>query len=234
MNIGRRIGRSRIVRAALCWLIAQYVRVVWYTGRWNVLGLEHPSPYWRDGRPFIGVFWHGRLLMMTCAWQSRRRMNVLISHHHDGELIAGAMAHLGFATVRGSSRRGGADAMRRILRCLRAGEYVAVTPDGPRGPACHVTEGTINLARLAGVPIVPAAYSTTRGRTLASWDRFLIALPFSRGLFLWGAPIEVPRDADAATLEETRRLVETRLNALTDEADRLCGRAGSRVGYARP
>lgn len=233
MNIGRQIGQSRIARAVLCWLIAQYVRLVWYSGRWRVLGLEHPGPYWRDGRPFIGVFWHGRLLMMAYAWQTRRRMNVLISHHRDGELIAGAMGHLGVATVRGSSRHGGADAVRAMLRCLRAREYVAITPDGPRGPARRVSEGTVHTAWLAGVPILPATYSTTRGRELGSWDRFHLALPFARGVLLWGAPIEVPRDADSATLEEIRRLVEVRLDALTEEADRLCGRGGSDAADAR-
>jgi len=213
------------LRGAFCWLVAFYIRLVWATGRWQVVGAEHPQRFWRAGEPFIGAFWHGRILMMPCAWQTSRRMNMLISQHRDGELIARTIGHFGLATVRGSSRRGGAQAFRAMLRALRAGEYVGITPDGPHGPRMRAADGIVTVARIAGLPILPATFGVSRRVVLGSWDRFVVALPFSRGVVAWGAPIEVPAEASPAALERMRREVEDALNRITDEADRRCGQA---------
>jgi lysophospholipid acyltransferase (LPLAT)-like uncharacterized protein len=79
------------------------------------------------------------------------------------------------------------------------------------------------LARLSGAPIVPATYAVSRRKLASSWDRFVIALPFSRGIYLWGAPIHVARDADDEALEMARLELEDSLNALTETADRRIG-----------
>jgi len=115
--------------------------------------------------------------------------------------------------------------LRAIVKSLKAGECAGFTPDGPRGPRMRVSAGLINAARLAQVPILPCTYAIARRRVLRSWDRFVLALPFSRGVFLWGEPIAVAADGDEAALERTRSKVEERLNALTREADLLCGTA---------
>ena len=73
---------------------------------------------------------------------------------------------------------------------------MAITPDGPRGPAMSVSIGIVNAARLAQVPIVPITYATSRRWIFSSWDHFHVALPFGRGLFLWGTPIEIPLELD--------------------------------------
>jgi hypothetical protein len=81
----------------------------------------------------------------------------------------------------------------------------------------------VYAARLAGVPIIPCSYGVTRRRVLGSWDRFVLALPFARGVFLWGDPIEVARDSDAAAIERARLMVEERLNELGNRVDAICG-----------
>jgi len=85
--------------------------------------------------------------------------------------------------------------------------------------------GVVALAARARVPVVPVAWSASRRWIAPSWDRFVVALPFARGVFVWGEPVTVPADADAPALEAARRLLEERLNAVTAEADRLVGRA---------
>ena len=80
------------------------------------------------------------------------------------------------------------------------------------------------LARLAEVPIFPATYSIARGRILGSWDRFLVAAPFSQGVFVWGEPLYVDRDADANDIEAARAELEKRMNAITHDADKRVGR----------
>ncbi len=98
-----------------------------------------------------------------------------------------------------------------------------MTPDGPRGPRMRAGDGAVTVARLSGAPIIPATYGISRRRVLGTWDRFIFALPFGRGGLLWGDPIHVDRGADADALEAARRQVEDGLNAITAEADRLCG-----------
>jgi lysophospholipid acyltransferase (LPLAT)-like uncharacterized protein len=150
---------------------------------------------------------------------------MLISEHQDGQLIARTIAHFGVPTITGSTSRGGAAALRGMAQWLAQRRAVAVTPDGPRGPRMRAAPGIALLAKLSGVPIVPVSYSTSRAITLSSWDRFLLALPFGRGVFMLGEPIHVARNADAAAVERARLTIEMQLNQLTREADRLCGGA---------
>jgi lysophospholipid acyltransferase (LPLAT)-like uncharacterized protein len=180
-----------------------------------------------EGRGFILAFWHGRLLMIPMAWQRLAPMHMLISAHPDGQIIADAVTYFGVDSIAGSTSRGGSAALRTMLKRLKDGDCVGVTPDGPRGPAMTASIGIVNVARLARVPILPLTYATSRRRVLATWDRFHLALPFGRGVYLWGEPIEVAADLDEAGLEQARRLVEERMVEMIREADRRVGHAES-------
>ena len=219
----RRFLRSALLRQIACWVTHCYIRFVYLTNRWTVEGSDWTRRLTREGRSFICVFWHGRLLMMPLAWHRMTSFHMLISAHRDGRIIAGAMSYFGIGTIAGSTRRGGLPALRAILKRLREGGCVGITPDGPRGPAMTVSIGTVNIARLAGVPIVPVTYATSRRRVLATWDRFHLALPFGRGVYLFGEPMEIAAELDEEGLETARRLLETRMVEMVSEADRLVG-----------
>ena len=110
------------------------------------------------------------------------------------------------------------------MRAVKHGEWVGITPDSPPGPRMRAKNGAAALARLAGVPVIPASYSLARRRVWwKSWDRLIVPLPFSAGVFLWGAPIHVPADADERALERARLAIEQALTRLSDEADRRYG-----------
>ena len=151
-------------------------------------------------------------------------MHMLISAHPDGRIIAGAVAYFGIGSIEGSTTAGGSAALRTMLRHVRAGASVGITPDGPNGPAMRASAGIVAAARLAQTPIVPMTYATSRRRIVDSWDRFHLALPLSRGVFVWGEAISVPAELDEAGVETWRRIIEERMNALTAEADRRVGR----------
>jgi lysophospholipid acyltransferase (LPLAT)-like uncharacterized protein len=219
----RRILRSTRLRRLMCWAIAGYIRLVYLTNLWNAEGTDIPRRLRAQGHSFVGAFWHGRMLMIPMLWQRLGPMHILISAHRDGRIIADAVGHFGIGSIAGSTRHGGSAAIRTMLKRLAAGECVGITPDGPRGPAMIASAGIVNLARLAEVTIVPVTFATSRRRLLRSWDRFHLALPFGRGVFLVGEPIAVARDLDDDQLEEARRLVETRLNEITAAADRQVG-----------
>jgi lysophospholipid acyltransferase (LPLAT)-like uncharacterized protein len=216
--------RNEAVRGVLCAMAALYIRLVHGTSSWRVEGAEHAAALWDRDEPFIVAFWHGRLLLLPYSWRREKPIELLVSHHRDGQLIARTVGYFGLGTIAGSTSRGGSAALRTMLRSLKGGGSVGITPDGPRGPRMRAGGGIADLARLSGAPILPVAYATSRRRVLGSWDRFILALPFSRGVFVWGAPIEPPaRDGGEAAGEATRRAVEQALNAVTAEADRLVG-----------
>ena len=223
----RRFLRSELLRRIACWITHCYIRFVYWTNRWSVEGGEWPRRLTREGRTFIVAFWHGRLLMMPLAWHRLTSFHMLISAHRDGRIIAGAMTYFGIETIAGSTSRGGSSALRAMLKQLKNGACVGITPDGPRGPAMTVSVGTINIARLARVPILPLTYATSRRRVLATWDRFHLALPFGSGVYIWGEPIEIAAELDEAGIENARCLLEARMVEMVGEADR-------RVGHETP
>jgi len=226
----RRIRKSDGARRVVCWIAAMYIRLVWATGRWEIKNSAVPERFWREGKPFIIAFWHGRLLILPAMWPQTSKISMLISMHRDGELIARAIGYFGHGTVRGSAAKpgstkdkGGAAALRGMLKALKASEYVGITPDGPRGPRMRATDGIVTVARVSGAPIIPCSYSARTRKVLGTWDRFIVPLPFTRGVIVWGEPIYIAREADAASLEMARLAVEAGLNGVTNAADTAMG-----------
>lgn len=219
----RRLLRRQRLRGIACWAIHCYIRLVYSTTKWEVEGAECPQRLRAEGKPFILAFWHGRLLMIPMAWRRLAPMHMLISAHPDGQIIADAVTYFGVDTIAGSTSRGGSAAFRAMLKRLTGGDCVGITPDGPRGPAMTASVGIVNIARLARVPILPITYATSRRRILATWDRFHLPWPFGRGVYLWGEPIEIAAELDDSGLEQARRLVETRMVEMADQADRRVG-----------
>jgi len=223
LGAARRALRSDWLRRRLCWLIHLYIRFVHWTSHWTVEGEAIPRGLRREGKPFILAFWHGRMLMIPLAWQQLAPMHMLISGHRDGRIIADAVRYFGIDSIAGSSTAGGTAALRAMVRHVRRGDCVGITPDGPNGPAMHATTGIVAAAKLARVPIIPITYATSRRRILATWDRFHLPFPWSRGVYLWGEAIAVPEALVEAAVERWRRSIEERMVAQTAEADRRVG-----------
>lgn len=148
------------------------------------------------------VFFHGQQWPLL-AWKRRRKTAVLVSLSADGELQAGALGRLGFAVERGSSSRGGARGLARIVRRVRAGEDAAFAVDGPRGPCGVAKPGALYAACRAGAVVVPMGSAVAGGRRFErAWDRFALAWPFGRVAVVLGAPLDpaalAPADVEAA------------------------------------
>ncbi len=220
----KKIIKSKIMHRLISWLAAQYIRLVYHTGVWQVVGGEIPEKFWLNGQSFILAFWHGRILMMPFCWKKEKQIYILMSQHGDGQFSAEVVSRFGIKTVAGSSSQGGAIAFRALIKVLKNGDYVGIAPDGPRGPRMRASGGIINVARLSGAPIIPVAISSTNGRHLSSWDRFLVAWPFGRRVLVWGPPIYVERTISQKDEEDARCQVEDALNLVTAEADRLTDR----------
>jgi lysophospholipid acyltransferase (LPLAT)-like uncharacterized protein len=221
----KKILKLKVMRSILIWLAAQYIRLVYLTGAWQVVDSHIPEGFWGEDRPFILAFWHGRILMLPCCWEQKKTIYILMSEHRDGQFSADVVGHLGLNTVAGSSSRGGVKAFRALIKALKNGDYVGIAPDGPRGPRMRASGGIVSVARLSGAPVIPVAISSTNGHHLSSWDRFLFAFPFGRRVLVWGDPIYVKRTASAEDEEVYRCQIEDALNIVTAEADRLANRS---------
>jgi lysophospholipid acyltransferase (LPLAT)-like uncharacterized protein len=203
-------------------LIALVVRVLYATVRIEHVNLEPLFERWRRGERTIVAFWHNRVLMMPKAYTGGG-ICIMNSLSRDGEIATRALAHFGVHSVRGSASRGGAVGFMQLVKAHRRGLDLAVVPDGPRGPRYVVKAGVIHLSRLTGTPVFPLSYAATRYRQLGSWDRLIVPLPFSRVVFVMGEPLSVPRDVDAATLEQLQLELQARLDAATAEAEKRVG-----------
>jgi lysophospholipid acyltransferase (LPLAT)-like uncharacterized protein len=153
-----------------------------------------------EKKPWVFALWHASLL--PAAWQHRDEgIAVLVSQHRDGEAIARVLAAWGSTTVRGSTSRGGSRALLAMIKELERGVVVAVTPDGPRGPALRFQPGTLVAAQRAHVPVVPILVHADRAWRLKSWDSFMIPKLFARVTFAYGDPTTIvgssPREAAA-------------------------------------
>jgi lysophospholipid acyltransferase (LPLAT)-like uncharacterized protein len=165
------------------------------TWRFEVDGRGHHDLAARG--PFVYALWHHALLPLLW-WHRHRGITLLVSRHRDGELLAGPATRLGYRLARGSSTRGGASGFRALLRDLGNGRVVAVTPDGPTGPARQVKPGVLRAAAVAGVPILPVTAVASRAWHLRTWDRLLVPGPFARVCVRYGTPLLPEGGNDAA------------------------------------
>jgi lysophospholipid acyltransferase (LPLAT)-like uncharacterized protein len=190
--------------------------------KYHVEGAEQHEQYTKHGSPVIFAIWHGRLLA-PCYLHRRQGVVALISRSADGEYLARLLSHWGYETVRGSSSRGGSEALRELVRYLRKGRSLAITPDGPRGPMQRLKPGVLTAAQLGGVPIIPTTASTKRGWWPGKWDRFLIPKPFAKVWVRYEKPVVITRTANETELEQHRQSLEDTLNRMTAELDRAIG-----------
>ena len=183
-----------------------------------------------ERRAFIFALWHGHMLPLVVRHRSQG-VRILISEHRDGEVIARIAGRLGLASIRGSSSRGAARALLAMCEALGDGSVVAVTPDGPRGPARSFASGTVVAAHRSGSPIVAIGVAASRAWHLRSWDAFMIPKPFASVVIAYSDPMFVDATNARAAAEQTG-LYERALNDAVGVAERALGQdrgAGARA-----
>lgn len=180
-------------------------------------GLEHVDAATTQGRRLIYALWHDELFPLS--WYAKRRglrIATMVSQSRDGELLAGIIESLGIPTVRGSSSRGGVKALVAAIRLIERQAFdVVITVDGPRGPRHIAKEGAIHLASRTGAHIMPVRACMSRAHVFhKAWDKFQLPWPFSCCRVLFGESYAVPGALDGSGLEQERKKLEQRLEAL--------------------
>ncbi len=212
------LREDRRILRIVPWLAARLMQCLFWLLRVVHVGRAYPERCWAKGERIIVVFWHGRLLMMPFVYPGKSGA-LLISQHRDGEYFSRIATILGFEVIRGSATRGGMRAIKQMIRAIKGGLNLVVTPDGPKGPRAKVKSGVIEVAKLTGAPIVPVSFSAARRRFLQSWDAFLVPVPFSRAVYIWGEPMYVPPTTTKDEITKHQETLEERLDLLTMKAD---------------
>lgn len=206
----------KLLGFGLCWVVRLWLSTVGHRRRF--LGPDCVPSRVKGPQRYLYAFWHEYLLVPFHHYLGPSA-RVLISQHADGELIAEACRAARSPAIRGSTTRGGIEALRRLLRASRK-YHLGVIPDGPRGPRRQIKPGLIFLAARTGLPVVVVGVGYRRPWRLRSWDRFALPRPGSSSTVVTGVPIHVPADLDDQQFEHYRRLVEDRLNEVSDLAER--------------
>lgn len=219
----KRLGTAPLIQRLLVWLVFAYTRITYATLRWRFEGVEHLGPH-IAGEPVVAAFWHERQALMPMLWMLARRrgskakVHVLISRHRDGRFVAAVMEHFGIQNVIGSTSRGGAAGLRNLCNLLAAGDHIAITPDGPRGPRRVAAPGVAQIAAVAGVRVLPCAAQSSHRIRLSTWDQMVLPLPFGRAVLVCEPTIAVSRDDWKLALPR----IAAAMTRAAEQADREC------------
>lgn len=212
--------------------IGLYLLLVGVTTRWKKVNRSAIEPFFRGESALIGCIWHGRFTLVHKMWAfgpGIPKAKMLISQSREGGVVAHTSRTVGAEVIRGSAakgakQKGGVEALRAMARHMEGGGVICMTPDGPRGPRMRVKKGPVQLAKIAGVPLIAVTWSTSARIVFDSWDSFVLPLPFGRGALIWSDPIAPPApDASDAEIEAVRANLEQEMIRIAAEADRLAG-----------
>ena len=224
-----------ITHKVMSWLAAQYIWFTYKTTRWTYIGVDDGTRSYLDaGKPFFALLWHNRIAMMPMIWRTKPYswnpaapyiLSIVVSKHRDGRIVSRAMEHFGIENIQVESDKNQLAAAKAATRAIGEGKTIGMTPDGPRGPRMRMKDSPIGLARICKAQISFITYSVKRRIVVDSWDRFILPLPFNKGVIIWQEGFAVPDKLRGAELAAMTQRIEDALTEMTNEADRMMGHA---------
>ena len=215
--------KDRALLAVIPPLAYYLIRLIGMTQQTKYIGLEKIKKVFQEQGNAIIAFWHNRIFGIPYNYRrlfGNKKIVTLSSYSRDGEYSTRIQRWFGGETIRGSSSKGGLEALKKLVREIQSGKDCAITPDGPRGPKYSVHNGAVAVARLAQVPIVPVSYDCTRKKVLKSWDNFIVPLPFGRMVFVFGEPIYSVEGTKKLSADDLRTALKNELTRITTYAEK--------------
>tara|TARA_B100001142_G_scaffold62940_1_gene62193 strand:- start:1049 stop:1729 length:681 start_codon:yes stop_codon:yes gene_type:complete len=217
MSIRKKLLKHFIVQQLLAFIAFIYIVFVKITSNIKYENIDSPKKYWQNKKPFILAFWHGQLMTFSYTWKINKKLNILASSHSDGRFGASIARYFKLNNIPISSD-GNNLSLRPIFKILNSNNYIAITPDGPRGPKEKVSEGIIKIAKISKVPIIPVGFGSSKNFCLKSWDSFLITLPFSKCRIVWGDSITIPENLEDQEIATYKKIIEEKINECVKKA----------------
>ena len=217
MSIRKKLLKHFIVQKLLAFIAFIYIVFVKITSNIKYENIDSPKKYWQNKKPFILAFWHGQLMTFSYTWKINKKLNILASSHSDGRFGASIARYFKVNNIPISSDSNNLS-LRPIFKILNSNNYIAITPDGPRGPKEKVSEGIIKIAKISKVPIIPVGFGSSKNFCLKSWDSFLITLPFSKCRIVWGDSITIPENLEDQEIATYKKIIEEKINECVKKA----------------
>jgi lysophospholipid acyltransferase (LPLAT)-like uncharacterized protein len=204
----------------IAWLYKAVVSTIMFTCGVKFIGKEIEEQLKQQGQPFIYTAWHENTAMT--AWFIRNeKVAMMASDSRDGELIARGISLFGNIPVRGSASKGGAKAVKTMVKLLKHGHSAAITPDGPRGPVRQLQKGVLYISLMSGSPIVAAHIAASREWVFPTWDKHRLPKPFSKVVVSYSDPYFVDRNKlkrnEAAVMAEVQQLMQQNVERVERE-----------------
>ena len=215
MRVLKRFSKTSAGQKLIGFIFYFITKLVSCSIRWEYFEQSKKSKIVDDKNKYIFCCWHNKLFLGPHLLPRNRIINALQSSHSDGMITSLAFQYLGMNVILGSSKKGGMQAFRKMVKRLQLGESIAITPDGPKGPKEKVKEGIIKLAQITNTPIIPLVWATRKFKIINSWDNFVIPYPFSKGIYSFGRPIYIEKKIDMNKFELERRNLENEIKRLT-------------------
>ena len=219
------IAGFKLTQLLVSFLGSIYVLLVYKTSEIHQKNRKNIDSLFERKESFIYAFWHDQLLVCPLTWQSKRGIKVLISKHRDGDIIAKLISNLGFESIRGSTHKsgktknkGGLLSARKMIKSLKNGISIGISPDGPKGPRHKVSEGILSISRLSSSSILPVGIGFKKKWVLNTWDKFIIPKPFNQITIIWDEPI--PPLKNEKNINHVKNELESKMNNLTKRANR--------------
>lgn len=227
----RKTAYSWVFQEALSSFFSSYMWLVYLTSKKKFINIELLIEAAKDKKPLIVVFWHNRLMMAPFVTRPAKKlypdykMMTLASEHGDGRFVGRVMEKFGLISILGSTNDGrkssrgiSTSSLRSLIKGLKKGYALGITPDGPRGPNQKINGEVTAIAKISGAKILACSYSTSKMKELNTWDKFKIPLPFSKLCFYFDDKVLSIDSED----DETKKLLEKRMNFVQDESVRIC------------
>ena len=195
--------------------------IIFFLNKVSVKGEENLLKLINSGDPVMICVWHGRLLFPSWYIRKHTTLHIISSRHPDSELLAHILRHWGYGLIRGSTNKGGISVIRKMTEIFRDGGIIAVTNDGPKGPARIAKSGSIGLAIKNNVKIITVTGSATKYWQMKSWDRFMLPKPFGKIQITVSTPMNITEKP--SSVEAEVRLLSEFMNRYQNDVDQLTG-----------
>ena len=219
------IAGFKLTQLLISLLGSLYVLFVYKTSTIDLKNRKNIDRLFKKKESFIYAFWHDQLLICPLTWQSEFEIKVLISKHRDGDIIARLISKLGFKAIRGSTHKsgktknkGGLTSARQMIKSLKNGISIGISPDGPKGPRHKVSDGILSISRLSNSSILPVGIGFKKKWVLNTWDKFIIPKPFNQITIIWGEPL--PALKNEKKFSQIKSKLESTMYSLTKRANR--------------
>jgi len=214
----QKVRKKRLLISVAPFLFYLVIHILYRTCRITVIGKEYEDQFLRQNKPILFVSWHQGLLFYLYHFRNRNGL-IMVSQSADGDLINSLLRLFGFQSARGSSSRGGKEAMYEMIQKVNQTQCSAgLVADAPKGPFGVAKTGIIKIAKETGLPLIPVMCWANRKKIFNSWDRTLLPLPFSHIVIFYAPPLYVQKDIDAKGIEKRREELTNQLNRMHKEA----------------